>query len=191
MPELGRGRTDELFGSARLGEIQFCVVNASAGDGQGASHAFEHWTDATRFSTPGLVAVVRFVMVQEQAGTKGGQPACDGVTDAGAAADAGHQSYPVAQGEHLPLELPGRDLAGSHDRRSPYRVRDSGSLACAASSVRICTDFQMPRPAVASRKFQRISSSLPQPEPAGDSLAGCYPRGLDIAVLHMLWGRRI
>ena len=61
------------------------------------------------------IAIVRGVMVKDQAGALRRQPAGDGVPDAGAPADAGDQRDPAAQRQRVPAELIGSRFGGSHD----------------------------------------------------------------------------
>ena len=70
--------------------------------GQRLGHAADHGLDPAGVGAPGLVAIVRRVVVNAQAGAQSGQPAGDGVPDAGAPADAGDQRDAAAQRQRIP-----------------------------------------------------------------------------------------
>ena len=69
-------------GSLRKGQVDFHVVDAGAGGAEGGPDARDHGLGAAGIASPGLVAVVRGVVVQEQAGAQRGQPAGHRVSDA-------------------------------------------------------------------------------------------------------------
>ena len=77
-------------------------------------HAAGHSLLTAGIGTPGLAAIVRGVVVKDQAGALRGQPAGDGVPDAGAPADAGDQRDPAAQRQRVPAELIEGGFGGSH-----------------------------------------------------------------------------
>jgi hypothetical protein len=82
--------------------------------GQRLGHAAGHGLLAAGVGAPRLVAIVRGVVVKDQAGALRRQPAGDGVPDAGAPADAGDQRDPAAQRQRVPAQLIDRGFGGSH-----------------------------------------------------------------------------
>ncbi len=98
----GRG-LDEPGWRAGVGQVEFGVADARA-VGQRLGHPGDHRPRPARVSAPRLAAVMRGVMVQEQAGAQGGQPAGHGVPDARAAAGAGDKRHPAAQRELVPAQ---------------------------------------------------------------------------------------
>jgi hypothetical protein len=71
-------------------------VRRDRGLGQHVGDTVDDRARTFRVGFPGLIVVVRRVVLQKQAGAQRSKPACDGVSDSGAAACAGHQSHPAA-----------------------------------------------------------------------------------------------
>ena len=109
-----RRRLDEPGRSLRKGQVEFQVVHAGVDGGQGAPDAGDHGLDAAGILAPGLVTVVRRVVVQEQAGAQRGQPAGYRVADSRAAADPGDQGGPAAQRERVTPQLIQAGLVSGH-----------------------------------------------------------------------------
>lgn len=75
MPERVDGGVDESAGCVGVGEVHAGVVDASVAAGKGLGDAVGDRVDPAGVGSPGLVPVVRGVVVQEQAGAEGGQAA--------------------------------------------------------------------------------------------------------------------
>jgi hypothetical protein len=103
--------------------------------GQGGGHAGDYGVGAAGFGAPGLVPIMRGVVVKYQAGALRGEPAGDGVADARAAADAGDHRDPAAQWQRIPAQLAGSEFGKSHDRQSRAGRRFMSGVD---SAVRFC-----------------------------------------------------
>ena len=82
--------------------------------GQRLGHAADHGLEPAGIRPPGLVPIVRGVMMNDQAGAQSGQPAGDGVPDAGAPADTGDHRDPAAQRQRIPAQLTEGGFGWSH-----------------------------------------------------------------------------
>ena len=99
-------------------QVRLLVPDGRVRVGQRLGHAADHGLEPAGIGAPGLVAIVRGVVVKDQAGALRGQPAGDGVPDAGAPADAGDHRDPAAQRQRVPAQLTGSEFGESHDRQS-------------------------------------------------------------------------
>jgi hypothetical protein len=112
----GRG-VDQLSGRGRVGEVQSQVVDRGIRVGQGFGDSLDDGLRAAGVGSPGLGVVVRGVVVQEDAGTQGGQATGDRVADADAPAGAGHHSGPAFQGQRIASQLVGGGIGVGHGRQ--------------------------------------------------------------------------
>ena len=86
---------DQLVRCVGVGEVELVVVE-DRGLGQHVGDAVDDRAPAFGVGSPWLIVVWLGVLVQKQAGAQRSKPACDGVSDSGTAACAGHQSHPAA-----------------------------------------------------------------------------------------------
>ncbi|GLY84026.1 hypothetical protein Airi02_019550 [Actinoallomurus iriomotensis] len=114
MAERRHGRVDEAFGRVGLAEVQPEVVNGGV-FGEDVTDTVDHRLDPAGIGTPGLLDVMRNVVVEEHPGPEPGQPPRDREPDTGPAADPGDERDPAAQ-------RPGRDGPGSAHARQPRRA---------------------------------------------------------------------
>ncbi len=99
------GPSDECGGHGRVGQVTGAGDDPGPGIAQCVAHRGEDVLGAVR--APGLAGVVRHVVVQVDARPVGGEAAGDGVSDAAAAAGAGDQRGPAAQGQGVAAQFCG------------------------------------------------------------------------------------
>jgi hypothetical protein len=105
VPEGLAGRVDETFRGAWFGEVRLDVPHAGHLVGPSGGDADDHRLGTAGVGTPGLIAIVRGELVQEQARAQRGQPAGDGVSDARPPADPGDHRDPAAQRDRISPQL--------------------------------------------------------------------------------------
>ena len=88
MPERVGGGTNQAAGRVGVGEVELLMPDARIFLSQGIYHTAGNRLGAAWIFPPGLVAIVRRVMVQEKACAKCRQLPGDGVSDAGPSAGA-------------------------------------------------------------------------------------------------------
>jgi hypothetical protein len=96
VPEGLAGRADELRRRIGGGQVQLQVPHTGLVVGASRGHAGEHRLGPAGIGAPGLIVIMLGELVQKQARAQRGQPASDGVSDAGPPADPGDHRDPAA-----------------------------------------------------------------------------------------------